>query len=136
MGYLSELLLAKSRTKSFRLYLTAPIFTVADAAKSLPKRNALTLIHKTASLPPSTLSPAPSIQQNRKTGCLGGQRRHFHIRTVWMISAACDRQKLRVRDSNRPSDITASKLTGPIENKDLSDYSRVSPSRAISSTRF
>ena len=71
MGYLSELLLAKSRAKSFRLYSTAPILTVAEAAKTLPKRNALTLIHKTASLLTSTLSPAPKHPVESQNGTPG-----------------------------------------------------------------
>ena len=52
-------LLVASRTELFRPYSTAPTIATADPATSLPKPNALTLIHRTSSLLPSILSPAP-----------------------------------------------------------------------------
>lgn len=52
-------LLATPRTNLFRLYSTTPALATAGPATSLPKPNALTLIHKTSSLLPCVLSPAP-----------------------------------------------------------------------------
>lgn len=52
-------LLVKSRTTSFGLYSTVPTLTTAESATSLPKPNALTLIHKTSSILPSIFSLTP-----------------------------------------------------------------------------
>ena len=52
-------LFAKSRTSSFRPYSTVPPLSTPEPTASATKPNALTLIHKTSSLLPSVLSPAP-----------------------------------------------------------------------------
>ena len=52
-------LLAKPPTRFLRLYSAVPTLTPAEPTTSLSKPNALTLIHKTSSLLPSILSPAP-----------------------------------------------------------------------------
>lgn len=51
-------LLSKPPTEFFRLFSSTPTLVV-DSAKPLPRPNALTLIHKTSALLPSTLSPTP-----------------------------------------------------------------------------
>ena len=52
-------LLPKPRTRLFRSYSSAPTPAAAQPATSLPKSNALTLIHKASALLPHILSPAP-----------------------------------------------------------------------------
>lgn len=52
-------LLTNSQTKFFRFYSTVPTLPAVEPATPLSKPNALTLIHKTSSLLPSLLPPAP-----------------------------------------------------------------------------
>ena len=52
-------LLSRPPTKFYRLYSSTATLAVAESATSLPRPNALTLIHKSSALLPSILSPSP-----------------------------------------------------------------------------
>ena len=52
-------LLSKPQTKCFRLVSSTTTLAAAEPATSLPRPNALTLIHKASALLPSVLSPTP-----------------------------------------------------------------------------
>jgi len=52
-------LLSRPPTKFYRLYSSTATLAVAKSAISLPRPNALTLIHKSSALLPSILSPTP-----------------------------------------------------------------------------